>query len=154
MLELSALLDAGCICMSLTARRKKDALRELCELLRAADKIEQVDPVVAALLDREKLSSTGIGNGIAIPHRLLAGMRQTVMAVGRSKQGIAFDAIDNRPVTLVFLLLGPEGHSAEHLKLLSRLARLLHEEHFVNRMREATDGQELLRIIREQERDG
>ncbi|MBU1080693.1 MAG: PTS sugar transporter subunit IIA, partial [Spirochaetes bacterium] len=96
---------------------------------------------------REKLSSTGIGEGVAIPHALMEGVAATTMAVARLAEPVDFDAEDGGPVDLVFMIAGPRSDTGGHLKLLSKLARTLHDPEFRKAAREAPDGPALARLI-------
>ncbi|MBP7495866.1 MAG: PTS sugar transporter subunit IIA [Spirochaetales bacterium] len=155
MIKIVDILDPKCIKLEMESTKKKDAIAELLNLLLNAGKIEasQAESLLKELLDREKVSSTGIGFGVAIPHKIVEKFDQTVMAFGRKKGGISFDAIDGKPVSLVFLVLGPGGNNTDHLKLLSKLARILQEPSFREALRNAeTPGQILTEIlIRENE---
>ena len=110
---------------SLKARNKRDALAELAGVF-AKGKI-RVDPeaMLHVLLEREKLGSTGIGDGIAIPHGKIAGLDEMVVAFGRSREGIDFEAMDGKPVHLFFLLMAPENSAGQHLKALAKISRML-----------------------------
>jgi fructose-specific phosphotransferase system IIA component len=152
---LTDLLEASTIKMELEARKKNDALRELVELLHGAGKIKDPDATLTGLIDREKLTSTGIGSGIAIPHLLTPGADETVMAFGRKRDGLRFDSVDNQPVTLIFLIVGPKHHEYAHLRLLSRLSRLLHDEQFRQTLLDAETPEAILQILRrEEEKEG
>jgi PTS system nitrogen regulatory IIA component len=100
------------------------------------------------LLDREKLGSTGVGEGIAIPHGKLAGLPKIVVGFGRSKTGVHFDAIDGKPVQILFLLIAPEDSPGTHLKALARISRLLKDVAFRQRLLAAQGADELMEIIR------
>jgi fructose-specific phosphotransferase system IIA component len=148
---LTDLLEEGTIKMELEARKKNEALRELVELLHRAGKIGDPAATLDGLIDREKLTSTGIGSGIAIPHLLTPDADETVMAFGRKQEGLRFDAVDNLPVNLIFLIVGPKHHEFAHLRLLSRLSRLLHEELFRQALLEAQTPEQILQILRREE---
>jgi len=152
-LVLSKLLDVRCITLEMRAKKKEEAIQELVDLLYHAGKVPENTLLVKQLLDREKMTSTGIGNGIAIPHDFIGNLPQTVLAFGRKKEGIPFDAIDQQPVNLFFLLVGPERNNWEHLKLLSKLARLLHDNTFKNTLFEARRPEDILEAITAQERE-
>ncbi len=153
MKELSELLREGSVALEISARRKKEAIAELVDLLRKDGKIENPEPILKGILERERVSTTGIGGGIAIPHRLSPDVSGTVLALGRSREGMPFDAVDRQPVYLVFLIIGPEGRQNDHLRLLSRVARLMHDETVVRRIREAGSEEEILEIVRDREAD-
>lgn len=152
---VSELLDARTIKLELEARKKNEALQELIELLHRAGKIQDPEAALAGLIAREKLTSTGIGSGIAIPHLLAEQAEETVMAFGRKREGLRFDSVDNQPVTLIFLIVGPKHQEYAHLRLLSRLSRLLHDESFRQALLEAETAEEILRIVtQEEQREG
>lgn len=153
MIKLSQILDPYCIKLSMNAHRKKEAIEELVTVLYEAGKIDEVKPLVKELLAREKMASTGIGEGIAIPHKLIKGLDDTLMVFGRKKEGIHFDSLDNKPVNLFFLILGPEGHNNDHLRLLSKLARILHDPHFRGVLQDAKRPEDVISAIRKQEEE-
>ena len=150
--NISDYLDEHCISMNLSSKRKHEVITELVQLLEAAGKINSTKTYVDKLLEREKLSSTGIGQGIAIPHKLTGDISETMIAFGRKEtKGINFEAIDKKPVNIFFLILGPEGKHTEHLKLLSKLSRLLHDRNFYDNLMNAQSPSDVLNIIREME---
>jgi PTS system nitrogen regulatory IIA component len=135
----------------LAATTREQALEELIDklLTRHAD-VDQ-DEVLRLLLERERLGSTGIGAGIAIPHAKLQHMGKPRVIFGRSKTGIAYDALDGRPVHLFFLLVADTDSVDVYLKLLARLSRLLKDRALRGRLLEATDADSLYAIIGEQD---
>ena len=143
MSALWQILDPGCIELEIKARRKEEALAEMAALPVQAGRIERPDELIRALTVREKLTSTGIGNGIAIPHAILPGLDATLLCFGRKTDGVPFDAVDRKPVQLVFLLVGPPGHELVHLQLLSRLARLLRDPDFRRALMKAQTPEEV-----------
>jgi PTS system nitrogen regulatory IIA component len=106
---------------------------------------------VEILLERERLGSTGIGDGIAIPHGKLKGIQRIICSFGRTKAGIDFQSIDERPTHLFFLLLAPEDSASEHLQALARLSRLLKDDHLRKRLLEADSKEDIYRIITEED---
>jgi nitrogen PTS system EIIA component len=109
------------------------------------------EKLYAALMERERLSSTGIGGGIAIPHIRLKECRNHLAALGRSRAGIPFEAIDEKPVNLVFLLVGPEKGNEVHLKALARIAKFLHDVNFKDRLLTARDASSMYRALAEKD---
>jgi PTS system nitrogen regulatory IIA component len=111
---------------------KEGVLRELVLHLCQNNKKLQPSPdrILHALLERERLGSTGVGEGVAIPHARIPDIRQLIACFGRATGGVEFDSIDQQPVTLIFVLLMPENSSATHLKALARISRLLKNESF------------------------
>lgn len=124
---LTELLTPDRIKVPLAAVDKTGVLRELTELLaeRAGTKAE---PLLAAVLEREQVLSTGIGHGIAIPHAKSPLVTDLSLVCGKSRMGIPFDALDGEPVSLFFLLIGPDSAAGPHVKALSRIARLVRRE--------------------------
>jgi len=149
--EYSKLLDPACIELTLKSKKKKEVVEELIGLLVRSGKIQNGKDIAEEVLEREKITSTGIGKGAAIPHKLIRGISQTLIAFGRKKEGINFDAIDKAPVSLFFLLLGPEGRTGEHLKLLSKLARYLHDDGFIRALKEAKNPEDIIEVFRREE---
>lgn len=126
-LLLTDLLTPDRIRVPLAATDKPASLRELVELL-AERSGAPFEPMHAAVLEREAVLSTGIGHGIAIPHAKSPAVDKLWLVCGSSPQGIAFDALDGQPVQLFFLLLGPDSAAGQHVKALSRIARLVRGE--------------------------
>jgi PTS system nitrogen regulatory IIA component len=107
--------------------------------------------VVEVLLDREKLGSTGIGDGIAIPHGKIKDLGGVVASFGRSPEGVDFESLDQKPAHLFFLLVAPENSAGVHLKALARISRLLKHPSFRKRLMEAENEEELFQIISEED---
>ena len=107
------------------------------------------DEVLRGILQREKLGSTGVGNGIAIPHGKLAGVKGITGVFARLETPVDFEALDDQPVDLVFLLLAPEGAGADHLKALSRIARVLRDGDTVAKIRGTRDAQAIHALLSE-----
>ncbi len=150
-MRITDFLNKDSILEELTSETKEGVLRELVSLLAKNGKIKDEKKALEVLFEREKLGSTGIGEGIAIPHGKLSDLENIVCAFGRSKKGVDFESIDGAPVHLVFLLLAPENSTTEHLKALASLSRLLKDPHFRKNLLEAPDKEALYRIIVEQE---
>lgn len=144
-------LELDSVTTDLKSQNKQDAIAELSQLLQANGRITDAAAVTASLLEREKLGSTGIGQGIAIPHAKSASIDRVVAALGVSKRGIDFDALDGEPVYLVFVLVAPPDSSGLHLKALARISRLLKDKFFRQALREAKSADEIQRIIREED---
>ena len=148
---LTELLTAERVRVPLSSRSKDEVLRELVELATRGLRPEDVDAALAAVREREQLLSTGIGAGVAIPHGKTTVMDQLVMAAGVAQEGIEFDALDGEPVQLFFLVLGPESAAGAHVKVLSRLSRLLRREQLRQELRRVRSEQDFLRIVRSSE---
>jgi len=151
MVDFAGILDISCIEIDVDAEDKEDVIRKAVALLQRAGKISQPDSIYNDIMAREQLASTAIGEGIAVPHALSDAMQSTVMAVLRLKTPIHYNAPDGKPVDLFFVMAGPKNDTAYHLKLLSRLARLLHDPHFRERARTAPSADALLSQLMEKE---
>ncbi|HJM82222.1 MAG TPA: PTS sugar transporter subunit IIA [Nitrospinota bacterium] len=145
------LKQENCI-VSLTGKTRDDILIELTEHISNTGEISNKDNVLTALLEREKLGSTGIGNNIAIPHAKIADVQDLVAAFGISREGIEFAAVDNQPVNLVFLILANSDSSSKHLKALARISRLLKNDMFHNQVINAKSSSEVYNLIEEEDR--
>jgi PTS system fructose-specific IIC component len=155
MVDLSPLLHDDCIELDLDSRKQEGALKEMVDLIFRAGRIKSPDTLVQNLLQRERLTSTGIGEGIAIPHVLSDEVQETLIAFGRSTGGIRYRALDKQPVHLLFMMIGPTGHEYRHLQLLSRLARFVHDMRFRQRLLEADTVQQIIQAFKDmEEREG
>lgn len=122
------------------------ALAELCRPLSTATKVD-AQRLVDTLLEREKLGSTGIGEGVAIPHGKLPALPALIASFGRSPQGIDFRAIDGKPTFLFFTLIAPENSAGAHLKALARISRIFKNPSFREAILKASDADEIFRLI-------
>ncbi len=150
-MKITDILDEASIIPDLRSISKKGILEELSNALVQGGKLPDRDKVVEVLLEREKLGSTGIGDGIAIPHGKMKNIKGLVTSFGRSIQGVNFESIDNKPAHLFFLLIAPENSAGIHLKALARISRLLKDSSFRNRLMEAKDRHDLFGIITEED---
>ena len=137
-MDLSDLINVPAIMPALKANSKKQLLQLLSERAAAISGIPERE-VFDTILQRERLGSTGVGNGIAIPHGKLVNIHSIVGIFARLEQPVDFEALDDQPVDLVFLLLAPEGAGADHLKALSRIARVLRDADTVAKVRGTRD---------------
>jgi PTS system nitrogen regulatory IIA component len=147
-MEIVDLLMPEAVLPSLKVQSKKQLLQELAQ--RAAELTGLPERrIFETLIERERLGSTGMGQGIAIPHGRLAGLSKISGLFARLETPIAYDAVDNQPVDLVFLLLAPEGAGADHLKALARVSRLLRNQATCEKLRATRDGQVLFSLLTE-----
>ena len=135
---LSDLLSVERVKVPLVSHSKDDVLRELVQLAVPAAGADTCDRIVKAVLDREALLSTGIGSGIAIPHGRTGDVECVMLTAGRAPVPIDFGALDDRPVTLFFLLLGPWSAAGAHVRALGRISRILRHESVRNDLNAAT----------------
>ncbi len=125
---LSELLTPARIRVPLQGTSKEELLQELVQLISVNEHVDEPDEVLRAVREREAVLSTGIGNGVAIPHGKSAAVPELCMAAGRTAQPVEFDALDGQPVSLFFLLVGPETAAGPHIKALSRISRLVRKD--------------------------
>ena len=139
------------IISELNATDKKGVLEELAGSVAQASGVDQ-EEMVRVLLERERLGSTGIGDGIAIPHGKLKSLESLLVGFGRSHKGVDFEAIDGKPAHIFFLLLAPENSTGAHLRMLARLSRLLKDSTFRQRLMTAADQRSLYMVIADEDR--
>ena len=145
-MPLTDLLAPQAVVPALRVNSKKQALQELAA--RAAVMCGRSErEVLDVLMQRERLGSTGIGGGIAIPHGKLAKLDRLFGAFARLERAVDFEALDGQPVDLMFLLLAPEGAGADHLKALARVARLLRDPEIARKLRESRDAEAIYAVL-------
>ncbi len=145
-MELADILVERAVLCCTGVKTKRQLFEDLAE--RAAELTgHPAAEILEAITSREELGSTGLGNGIAIPHGKIAGLKTVVALVARLDQPIEFDAVDDQPVDIVVMLLAPTGAGADHLKALSRVARLLRTESVVDDLRQADDPAQLRAVF-------
>jgi mannitol/fructose-specific phosphotransferase system IIA component (Ntr-type) len=147
MLNLASLVTAERI-IDLKAATKNDALKELFEVIESAPEITDGREFEESVLEREKILSTGIGLELAIPHVKIPAVSNFVMAIGRSKAGIDFDALDGRPVKIVILIASSDRQKDDFLKVQARIVLLFKEEAFRRKVMKAKDAEEVLDLLR------
>ena len=152
-MNIMGFLDDRAVTTEVKAQQKEDVVRELVELLAKAGSIKErdVSKLVQILMKRESLGSTGIGQGVAIPHGKADCVDRLVAAFGVSRTGVNFDSLDGEPVHLFFLLVAPEDSAGPHLKALARISRLLKDKHFRDSLKAAREEKLLVKIIREED---
>jgi PTS system nitrogen regulatory IIA component len=151
MMKILDYLDEEWVIADLQGLDKTSLLKELSSVLVKPCKVTSVEELLQVLLDREKLGSTGIGEGIAIPHGRLKKLKKFFISFGRSVKGVDFDSIDRKPSQLFFLVMAPENSAVDNLKLLSRIVTLLKEPSFKKRLMEAPSRKELFKVITEED---
>jgi mannitol/fructose-specific phosphotransferase system IIA component (Ntr-type) len=149
-LLLTELLTPERIKIPLAARSKEELLRELVGVIAGSDREDHED-VLRAVREREAVLSTGIGHGVAIPHGKSAAVNELRMAAGRVGEPVDFDALDGQPVSLVFLLVGPESAAGPHIKALSRISRIVRRDDVREQLNAAKNPEEFLRALQDAE---
>ena len=150
-MKISELLNPQAIVADLKATSKDAALSELTDALIAVTPSLRRDEVLQVLHERERLGSTGIGDGVAIPHGKLKGMPALMLAFGRSSAGVDFESMDGQPAHLFFLLLAPEESVGVHLKALARISKLLKDVEVRQQILDAADSEQIYKLICERE---
>jgi mannitol/fructose-specific phosphotransferase system IIA component (Ntr-type) len=148
---LSELLTVERIKVPLNSSTKRDVLRELLELVADGRPVAEVTAMLESVEERERVLSTGIGDGVAIPHGKTPYVTTLMLAAGVAPRPIDFDALDGMPVRLFFLLVGPERASGAHVKTLSRISRLLRRDRLRAELLSAGSPLDFMRTVRDSE---
>ncbi|MCP4578098.1 MAG: PTS sugar transporter subunit IIA [Deltaproteobacteria bacterium] len=146
-MRLSEILAIDNIIPELKAKDKKGVLGELAEVIARYDANIDREVLLKVLIEREHLGSTGIGDGVAIPHGKLSSVKQPIVSFGRSKKGLDFDSMDGQPAYLFFLLLAPENSSGVHLQVLTKIARILKSSTFRKALMQVDSREEIYQTI-------
>ena len=150
-MKLTDVLKKESIIPNLTSRNKAELLRELSEHLTSVYTNINTERVFNVLLEREKLCSTAVDEGVAIPHGKLSGISSIIAAFGRSKEGIDFDSLDGNPTHLFILLLAPENSAGMHIKLLAKISRIFKIRSVRSQLMDAKSRDEIYEIITEED---
>jgi PTS system nitrogen regulatory IIA component len=150
-MKITEILTADMVVPEMEGTTKPEVLRELARPLAAKYRELDLAMIAAVLTERERLGSTAIGDGIAIPHGKLPGVKQILGAFGRHPHGVDFDSLDGRPTHLFFVLIAPENSTSLHLKALARVSRLFKDGSFRERLMTAPAAEEIYRLIVEED---
>lgn len=150
-LKISDFLKSQAIVMEIKAKDKIKALNELVEHMVVNKFVRDGEAFVKALAKRENLESTGIGDGIAIPHARTDAVQDLILAFARSPQGVDFSSIDGKPSYLIFLIASPENKKSEYIMALAKLSRLLRKQIVREKLRNAKNPDEIMTIVRQNE---
>jgi fructose-specific phosphotransferase system IIA component len=150
-MKIMDFLNSKAVTTNLKAQDKEGVIRELVDLLAKSGDIRKKDELIQALMTRESLGSTGIGQGIGIPHAKSSAVKSLVAAFGLSQKGVNFDSLDGEPVYIFFLLIAPEESAGPHLKALARISRMLKDKYFREMLKKSKDDREVLKIIDEED---
>ena len=150
-MRLSELLNEQSISLTLNARDKETSIKELVQLLESSHGVNTRGEILSKVLQRESMMSTGIGNGVAIPHGKTRLLDHLLAACGVSPAGVDFDTMDGEPATLFILLVSPESLRGPHVKALANVSRLLKEESVRNALRSASTPADFLSVLKEAE---
>ena len=152
-MSLLDILSEESTIVDLQGETKEDIIRELVDVLPMGDVVTDKEKVLMAVLEREKIMSTGIGDGIAIPHGKSDAVSQLAAALGTQRRGVDFEALDGEPAFVFFLLVSPAKVSGPHIKALARISRLLKNDDFKKKLTAATTPAEVLSVIEAEEQN-
>jgi len=150
-MNVQDIIEQSCIALDLDVKSKEELITKLVEMLEAAGVVTDREEVVRKVLDREKLMSTGIGGGVAIPHAQCKGASRLAIALARTKEGIDFDALDGKPVRLFFLIVGPEEKGG-YVRVLARISRLLYTGDLQRSLYKVETPEQAIETLRNEER--
>jgi fructose-specific phosphotransferase system IIA component len=150
-MHITSILEEPFIAIRLPATTKEEALNAMVDMFRDSPKIIDLEKIRASILERERIMSTGVGHGFAIPHGKTAALTDIIAAFAITEQPIYFQALDGEPVQLIFMLVGKETHVGTHLKLLSRVSRLMNSEEFRHQLLAAKSSEEVMELFNQEE---
>lgn len=150
-MKVHELLNIKYILTEFKSENKDDVINELVDLLNDDERVTDLEEVRKCVFEREEKMSTGVGKGFAIPHGKTNAVNDILAAFGKSKNPIEYNSLDGEPVHLLFLLIGKENLVAKHIKLLSRISRLMNNEEFRKKLIEAESKESILKIFEEEE---
>ena len=149
--EINQLLDPERIRIGLPGTEKSEVIDALVDLLAGSDAIDNLEGVRTAIFEREQKMSTGVGKGLGLPHAKSSAVTETVAAFATTEAPVDFGAVDDVPVRLLLLLVGPEEHKSQHVKILGRISRLVSRDTLRERLVGADTPQTIIRVLREGE---
>lgn len=150
-MKISEILNEGLVATELEGSSKEEIIEAMIDLVAASPKVLDRTRVREAIFAREKIMSTGVGNGFAIPHGKTDAVSDIVAAFAVTASDIDYESLDEKPVRLVFLLVGKDSMVGPHIKLLSRISRLMNKEEFRRRLLEAPTPRDILELFRQEE---
>lgn len=150
-MKVTDILTENFIIAELRSNQKIEAINELLDLFKSDDRVLDFAKITESVLEREKIMSTGVGKGFAIPHGKTSGAKEILAAFGKSTYPIEYDSLDGKPVQLIFLLIGKENMVSTHIKLLSRISRLMNKDEFRQKLIDAKSTTEILDHFRQEE---
>ncbi|MCW9706665.1 PTS sugar transporter subunit IIA [Fodinibius salsisoli] len=150
-MNIFSLLESQTVLPNLDVKDKTEILHRLVAALEGKVSEEASEKILKAVIEREEIMSTGVGKGLAIPHGKTAAVEQTYAAFAVLKEPVDYEAIDHKPVNMVFLLVGPQSSNSLHIKMLSRISRLMNNSDFRKRLRECTTSEEIIEQFKNEE---
>lgn len=150
-MKVTEILNKDFIIADIKGAGKEEVINELIDLFEKDERVIDIEKVRASVLERETIMSTGVGKGFAIPHGKTSAVNQMLGAFGKTKRPIEYQALDNKPVHLVFLLVGKDDLVSTHIKLLSRISRMMNKDEFRDKLIEAETAEEIFEIFKKEE---
>ena len=150
-MKLSEILSPELIIHNLSVTNKSESINALIDLFEGDSRVNNLQGVKTAVFDRETIMSTGVGHGFAIPHGKTDSVNEIIAAFARTSAPLEFDSLDGQPVRLIFLLVGKENLVGPHIKLLSRISRMMNQDEFRNKLLDAASSEELFNLFKEEE---
>ncbi|NGP86772.1 PTS sugar transporter subunit IIA [Fodinibius halophilus] len=150
-MNIFSLLDPQTVFSALEVNDKAEILNKLVSSLEGTISEGEIERVREAVIEREKIMSTGVGKGLAIPHGKTAGLQETYAAFAILDEPVDYEAIDDKPVNMVFLLVGPQSSNSLHIKLLSRISRLMNNKDFRDSLRECKTSEDIIERFKDEE---
>jgi fructose PTS system EIIBC or EIIC component len=150
-MKVHELLTNNVVIAELSGKNKEEIINELVDLFKDDPRVTDLERVRQSVLEREKIMSTGVGKGFAIPHGKTNAVNEILAAFGKTSSPMDYQALDNQPVNLVFLLFGKENLVSTHIKLLSRISRMMNKDEFRKALAGAKSGEEIIGMFRKEE---
>ena len=150
-MKVTDILKKEFIISELKGNKKEEVINELINLFTSDKRIIDIEKVRNAVLEREKIMSTGVGKGFAIPHGKTDAINEIIAAFGKTDIPIEYQALDNKPVNLIFLLVGKDNLVSTHIKLLSRISRMMNKDEFREKLAKANSSEEIFELFRKEE---
>jgi PTS system fructose-specific IIC component len=150
-MKVFELLDEKFILTDFKSEDKEKIINELIDLYKGSDKVNDLEKVRSAVLEREKIMSTGVGKGFAIPHGKTNAVNDVIASFGKTGSDIGYDALDGNPVHLIFLLVGRDDMVSKHIKLLSRISRMMNKDEFRDMLINAESKKDIIEIFKKEE---
>ncbi len=150
-MRVTEILKKDFIISELKGKQKEEVINELVDLFNKDKRVNDIEKVRTAVLEREKIMSTGVGKGFAIPHGKTDAISEIIAAFGKTNSPIEYQALDNKPVNLVFLLVGKDNLVSTHIKLLSRISRMMNKDEFREGLLKANSSEEIFELFKKEE---
>lgn len=152
-MKITDFLTKQVIILELNSTEKYQVIDELINLFVSDPRVTDIENVRKSVIEREMIMSTGVGKGVAVPHGKSDSIKDVIVAFGRSSVGIDYEAIDNKPVYLFFLIVGRNDMVSQHIKLISRISKMMNKDDFRNLLLNATSVDEIYNIFAEEEKN-